>query len=72
MRATPAVRRTRRMLHRCSAIGRRCGPSARNSSMRLRPSRFNAARSCDGLATPRAAAKASAISSSVKMRRARR
>ena len=61
----------RRTLHRCKETGRRAGASARNSATRSRPSCFMTARSCVGLAMPRAAANASAISSGVKNRSAR-
>ncbi len=54
---------TRLGLQRCSEIGRRSGASARNWRSRSRPSFFITVRSCVGLATPRAAANASAISS---------
>ena len=57
---------TRRGPHRCSEIGRRAGPMARNWATRSRPSCFIAVRSWVGLAMPRAAANASAISSGVK------
>ena len=53
-------------LQRCSEIGRRSGASARNWASRSRPSCFITVRSWVGLATPRAAANASAISSGVK------
>ena len=54
------------------ARSRRCGgASARKRASRSRPSCFMTVRSCVGLATPRAAANASAISSGVKYRSAR-
>ena len=56
----------RRGPHRCSEIGRRSGASARNCATRSRPSCFMTDRNCVGLAMPRAAANASAISSGVK------
>ena len=62
----PAASTTRFALQRWSEIGRRSGASARNCASRSRPSCFIAVRSCVGLATPRAAANASAISSGVK------
>src|SRR5436309_52229 len=64
-RSTPAVLPTRRTLHRWMETGRRSGARARNSPTRSRPSCLSMLRSCVGLATPRAAAKASAMSSSV-------
>ena len=68
--ARPSVSRTRRGPQRCNEIGRRAGASARNWATRSRPSRFIATRSCVGLAMPRAAANASAISSGEKWTRA--
>ena len=56
----------RRNDHRWSEIGRRAGARARNWARRSRPSLLRAERSWDGLAMPRAAANASAISSSEK------
>src|SRR5439155_7415064 len=56
----------RRRLQCWMATGRRTGASARNSATRFRASRLSEARSWVGLATPRVAANASAISSSVK------
>src|SRR5437763_1736580 len=47
-------------------MGLRAGASERNFSRSPRPSAFIDARSCDGLATPRVAANASASSSGVK------
>ena len=61
---------TRRMLQRCTEIGRRAGAIDRNSASRSRPSCFNSCRSWVGLATPRVAANASASSSAVKYARA--
>ena len=57
---------TRLTLQRWSEIGRRGGASARNWATRSRPSCFITVRSWVGLATPRVAANASAISSGVK------
>src|SRR5439155_11754947 len=68
----PNERLTRRALHRWIPTGSRSGASARNRRGRSRPSRFDAIRSWVGVATPRVAANASAISSSVKKRRATR
>ena len=70
--ATVPARSTRLTLQRWSDMGRRSGASARNCATRSRPSRFMTARNCVGLATPRVAAKASAISSAVKYCSARR
>ena len=64
--ATSTTRARRRRVadpHRCNEIGRRSGASARNCASRSRPSCFMTERSCVGLAIPRAAANASAISS---------
>ena len=68
--ATIRVSSTRRTLHRWIETGSRSGTSARNCVSRSRPSSLSSLRSCVGLATPRAAAKASAISASVKYRSA--
>ena len=57
---------TRSGLHRWSEILGCGGASARKRASRSRPSCFIAVRSWVGLATPRAAAKASPISSGVK------
>ncbi len=67
----PTASATRPMLQRWRAMRCRSGASARNSARRLRPSSFMAARSWVGLATPRVAAKASAMSSGVNSRSAR-
>src|SRR5919106_1287718 len=53
------------------AIGGRAGASLRNSPRRPRPSSFSARRSCDGMVTPRVAARASATSSGVNCSKAR-
>ena len=70
MRMT-AASATRLKLQRWSEMRRRGGARARNSAIRSRPSCFIIARSWVGLATPRVAANASAISSGVNSRRAR-
>ena len=68
---TPPARSTRLTLQRWREIGRQGGASFRNWVTRSRPSRFIMTRSWVGLATPRVAAKASAISSGVNSRTAR-
>ena len=65
------TRRIRRGPHRCNEIGARGGASERNCATRSRPSRFMSVRSSVGLAIPRTAANASAISSGVKTASAR-
>ena len=62
---------TRRTFQRCSLIWGRFGASSRKRATRSRPSCFSAVRSWVGLAMPRAAANASAISSGVNRRSAR-
>ena len=47
-------------------VGGASAPAPGSAATRSRPSRFIAVRSCVGLAMPRAAANASAISSGVK------
>ena len=68
---TPPASSTRLTLQRWSETGRHGGASSRNWVTRSRPSRFIIIRSCVGLATPRVAANASAISSGVNSRVAR-
>src|SRR5687767_1923941 len=63
---TITVNPTRRTLHRWIGMGSSSGARARNSDMRSRPSFFISVRSWVGLAIPRVAANASAISSDVK------
>src|SRR6266516_2842316 len=68
--STSRLRAIRRRLQCWMATGRRCGARARNWAIRSRPSCFRTDRSWEGLATPRAAANASAISPAVKYRKA--
>jgi hypothetical protein len=66
MKRTPSVTAILRRLQRWIGIGSCGGARRRNSARRSRPSRFIIVRTCVGLATPRVAANASAISSGVK------